>query len=175
VCRLSRGEVYIQDTDARSIIPDNQAILDRLDRLEWTLLAASKNSDLASTPFSSSSSRIFGATPAVEETKASVPLGNPYFFTLESVLSWPVFEGQYRSCLNLRDLMTNPSPGHLNFKSSRVSGEGQQQSISIELESCSILLDNFFNRIHIKNPIGWDGRSCLVVSWAYPFCKQADV
>jgi hypothetical protein len=54
--------------------------------------------------------------------------------------------------------------------------------MSVELESCSRLLDNFFSRVHIKNPvldekeirqwareisfngIGWDGHSCLVVS-----------
>lgn len=58
--------------------------------------------------------------------------------------------------------------------------------MSVELESCSKLLDNFFSRIHIKNPIldekeirqgareisfngiGWDGRSCLVVSGPPP-------
>lgn len=53
--------------------------------------------------------------------------------------------------------------------------------MGVELESCSRLLNCFFTRIHIKNPIldeaevrawardiafhgiGWDARSCLVV------------
>ena len=77
--------------------------------------------------------------------------------------------------------MTSPSwEGH-EYSSAQYSGKSQSR-MSAELGSCSHLLDNFFDRIHIKNPIldekevrqwareisfngiGWEGRSCLVVS-----------
>jgi hypothetical protein len=67
------------------------------------------------------------------------------------------------------------------YLSPQSSGNGPAL-MSFEIESCSKLLDNFFTRIHIKNPVldekeirewtkeisfngvGWDARSCLVVS-----------
>ena len=164
-----------------SLVPDNQAILDRIDRLEWTLLVAPKYSHPSSTQCRSSSPVISNASRAANEAKASIPPSNPYFFTVESVLSWPIFDGQYNSSLNLTDLMTSPSSGNLDYLSPQSSGKSHPL-MGVELESCSNLLDNFFSRIHIKNPIldekeigqwareisfngiGWDSRSCLVVS-----------
>lgn len=81
--------------------------------------------------------------------------------------------------------MNSSSSGNLDYTSPQSLGKGPPH-VSVELESCSNLLDNFFNRIHIKNPvldeqeirqwareisfhgIGWDGRSCLVVSGLIP-------
>jgi hypothetical protein len=182
-------------TNPHSLVPDSQAILDRIDRLEWTLLAASKYSHPSSTQCRSSSPVISNVSRAANEAKASIPLSNPCFFTVESVLSWPIFEGQYNSSLNLRDLMTSPSSGDLDYLSPQSSGKSHPP-MGVELESCSKLLDNFFSRIHIKNPIldekeirqwareisfngiGWDSRSCLVVSGLshiiQQFRKQAD-
>lgn len=69
---------------------------------------------------------------------------------------------------------------------SQPAGKGPSSLIAFELGSCSRLLDNFFSRVHIKNPvldehevrrwareisfngIGWDARSCLVVSLPAP-------
>jgi hypothetical protein len=176
-------------TDPHSLVPDNQAILDRIDRLEWTLLAASKYSQPSSTQCRSSSPVIFNASRAANDAKASIPLSNPCFFTVESVLSWPIFEGQYTLSLNLRDLMTSPGSGNLDYLSPQSSGKSQSP-MGVELESCSKLLDNFFSRIHIKNPIldekeirqwareisfngiGWDSRSCLVVSGVSQIIRQ---
>ena len=77
--------------------------------------------------------------------------------------------------------MTNPSSGNLDHLSPQSSGKSQNL-MGVELESCSNLLDKFFGSVHIKNPvldkkeirqwgreislngIGWDSRSCLVVS-----------
>jgi hypothetical protein len=193
-CHRLIGPIEKIVTDPHSLVPNNQAILDRIDRLEWTLLAASKYSH-PSTQCMSSSPVISKASRAAKEAKASIPLSNPYFFTVESVLSWPIFEGQYKSSLNLRDLMTSPSSGNLDYLSPQFSGKSQPL-MGVELESCSNLLDNFFSRIHIKNPIldekeirqwareisfngiGWDSRSCLVVSGICrrirQFRKQAD-
>lgn len=178
-------------TDPHSLVPDNQAILDRIDHLEWTLLAASKYPHPSFTQCWSSSPVISNASRAVTEAKASIPLSSPGFFTVETVLSWPIFEGQYKSSLNLRDLMTSPSSRNLDYLSPQSPGKSQSL-MGVELESCSKLLDNFFSRIHIKNPIldekeirqwareisfngiGWDSRSCLVVSGLSQFRKQAD-
>jgi hypothetical protein len=182
-------------TNSHSLVPDNQAILDRIDRLEWTLLSASKYSRPPSTQCISSSPVILNTSRVTNEAKTSTAFSNPYFFTVESVLSWPIFEGQYNSSLNLRDLMTSPSSGDLDYLSPQSSGKSHPP-MGVELESCSNLLDNFFSRIHIKNPIldekeirqwareisfngiGWDSRSCLVVSGLshiiQQFRKQAD-
>jgi hypothetical protein len=117
--------------------------------------------------------------------KASTFQSNPQFFTVESVLSWPIFDGQFDSSLNLRDLMTNRSLESLDHLSPQSAGKSQNL-MGVELESYSNLLDKFFGRIHIKNPIldekeirqwareisfngiGWDSRSCLVVSEDIP-------
>jgi hypothetical protein len=119
----------------------------------------------------------------INAEKASISQINPRYFTVESVLSWPIFERQFASHLDLRQLMTNPSSGNLDHLSPHSSGKSQNL-MGVELESCSNLLDKFFGRIHIKNPIldekeirqwareislngiGWDSRSCLVVSEA---------
>jgi hypothetical protein len=117
----------------------------------------------------------------INAAKASISQSNPRYFTVESVLSWPIFERQFDSYLNLRELMTNPSSGNLDHLSPQSSGKSQNL-MGVELESCSNLLDKFFGCVHIKNPvldekeirqwgreislngIGWDSRSCLVVS-----------
>jgi hypothetical protein len=159
--------------------PDNQAILDRIDRLERKLLGSSGPLE-CSTHVNNVSAVVSSATTTAHKGSDSGTHGNLAFFTVESVLCWPVFEGHYRSCLNLRDLMTSPSLGSLDYLSPQSSGKGQPH-MNIEIKSCSKLLDNFFSRIHIKNPvldekeirqwareisfngIGWDTRSCLVV------------
>ena len=74
-----------------------------------------------------------------------------------------------------------PTSGNLESLSPQSWGKGLAGT-NFELDSCSKLLDYFFTRIHIKNPvldekeirqwtrdisfngIGWDARSCLVVS-----------
>jgi hypothetical protein len=156
-------------------------VLDRIDRLEWTLLEASSYSHSSFSQRSGSSQVASSASRGINAAKASTYQSNPQFFTVESVLSWPIFEGQFNSLPKLRDLMTNPSSGNLDHLSPQSSGK-TQHLIGVELESCSNLLDMFFGRVHIKNPIleekevrqwskeisfngiGWDSRSCLVVS-----------
>jgi hypothetical protein len=154
--------------------------LDRIDRLERTLLGASWPSDPA-TQFGNASPAVASATPAANENDPLSICKTLSFFTVESVLSWPVFQEKYRYCLNLRDLMSASGSGYSEYLSPQSSGKGPAW-MNFELESCSKLLDNFFNRIHIKNPvldekeirewtkeisfngIEWDARSCLVVS-----------
>jgi hypothetical protein len=163
-------------------IPDNQAILDRIDRLEWTLLTISKSNlfDPASVRFDGSSPAVSSTSRPHKESRTSIPLSNPNFYTLESILSWPVFAGQFNSHANLRQLITSPNLGIIDPLSPHSLGKGPP--MSVELDSCSSQLDNFFTRIHVKNPIldekeirrwarelsfngiGWDGRSCLIVS-----------
>lgn len=171
------------DTDSGSAAPDNQAILDRIDRLERTLLGGrdgQRNPD-TSTQFGNATPATSNTCPVPDDLGDPTTGHDPSFFTVESVLRWPVFNEQYRACLNLRELMTNPSLGSSEYLSPQSSGKGQAR-MSVELESCSRLLDNFFTRIHIKNPVldekevrqwareisfngvGWDGHSCLVVS-----------
>jgi hypothetical protein len=177
-CQSGRNHV----ADSTSLVPDNQAILDRIDRLEKKLLAGQWHPDQSTQP-NNATPGASKATPAAHDLSDPTTSNHPSFFTVESVLRWPIFEGQYGSCLNLRELMTNPASASLDYLSPQSSGKGQAR-MSVEVESCSKLLDNFFSRIHIKNPvldekeirqwareisfngIGWDGRSCLVVSWS---------
>lgn len=105
--------------------------------------------------------------------------------SVESVLAWPVFERQYKSCLNLQKLMLRCSK---NADKPFPKGSRSSQSpIGLDIELCSGYLDGFFNRIHIKNPVldevqirqwardiafngfRWDARSCLVVSQTISF------
>ena len=168
-------------TKPHSSAPDNQAVLDRIERLERTLLESSRYFQPSALQCRSSSQTASSASRSINVAKASTFQSNPQFFTVESVLSWPIFERQFDSSLNLRELMTNPDSGNLDHLSPQSSGKNQNL-VGVELESCSNLLDKFFGRIHIKNPIldekeirqwareisfngiGWDSRSCLVVS-----------
>jgi hypothetical protein len=81
--------------------------------------------------------------------------------------------------VNLRDLLKNR--GAFDTVTAQSTGRGGSGLISLELENCSQLLDRFFSRVHIKNPvldeeevrqwakevafhgIGWNAQSCLVV------------
>jgi hypothetical protein len=139
-------------TKPYSPAPDNQAILDRIERLERTLLEASRCSHPSSLQCRSSSQAVSIASRSINVAKASTVQSNPQFFTVESVLSWPIFDGQFDLSLNLRELMTKPSSGNLDHLSPQSSGKSQNL-MGVELESCSNLLDKFFGRIHIKNPI----------------------
>jgi hypothetical protein len=151
---------------------DSQAILDRIDRLERTLLQANH-------PASNNQHCSIASNPAVPGP-VTTPKTTVDFFTVENVLSWPVFRGKYEACLGLRGLMTEV--GILNNLSPQSIGAGKGSNLAnLELDSYTRLLDNFFTRIHIKNPvldekqvrrwtreiafngIGWDARSCLVV------------
>lgn len=179
-CQSCRNHVI----DSNSLVPDNQAILDRIDRLERNILGSRWHQDPLIQPRNATPGAS-NVTPTPHHLSDPSSFNNPSFFTVESVLRWPIFEGQYGSCLNLRDLMTNPTSGGFEYLSPQSSGKGQSR-MSVEVESCSRLVDNFFSRVHIKNPvldekeirqwareisfngIGWDGRSCLVVSWSAP-------
>jgi hypothetical protein len=158
----------------------SRILLDRIDRLEKTLLEASWCSQASyhnATPASANNMSTAVGEPLSEKTS---------FFTVEGVLAWPIFQEQYRSCLNLRDLMQAPhSATVMEHLSPQSMGKGPSL-MTFELDSCSTRLDHFFSRVHIKNPvldeheirrwareisfngIGWDARSCLVVSLPSP-------
>jgi hypothetical protein len=159
----------------------SRALLDRIDRLEKTLLEASWSSQA-----SFRNATLAGANNV--STVIEEPLHEKTsFFTVEGVLAWPIFQEQYRSCLNIRDLMQAPHAATgMEHLSPQSMGKGPSLMM-FELDSCSTHLDHFFSRVHIKNPvlneqeirrwareisfngIGWDARSCLVVSLFPPF------
>ena len=115
--------------------------------------------------------------------------GNQSPITVEAVLSWPVLKEEYGPCLDIRDLMANPDNSCDDTSSPLAFGTLAASSlIDFELESCSHLVNNFFRYVHIKNPVldedeirswvreislngvGWDARSCLVVSFPHLSC-----
>jgi hypothetical protein len=148
--------------------------LQRLDGLEALLRAGQTNA--------------LAARQSEDETSPSVTLENvespsmtrtdplvPYYINIENVLSWPVFQSQdFNPQLDLNSLLHQNSSGADSLPLS--------QPTDFEVNGAGQLLQQFFDRVHIYNPVlkeekvrermrnarlnglGWDAQSCLLVS-----------
>jgi hypothetical protein len=154
------------------------AILQRLDALE-DLIRESKVDlaliDQSDDGFSPTSVPKSLRSPALERTAESAPC----YINIESVLPWAIFDDQgvgqrldLKSLLNADDESANPPP--------------MSVAPDFELYGADQLLQQFLENVHIFNPvleeakvkeymrdarfngIGWDAKSCLLVSQRYP-------
>lgn len=159
--------------------PASLVIIERLDRLEHLLKAKADGDD---------TTRELSAQDQQESPSThGSPLSNPPHqvnfgtFTIETVLSWPVFGNRFDSRLNLKALL-NEDSSTSGPTSSAASSTESFLVRELETGACSRLLDSFLKQVHPANPIldvprlfqylhrasvhgfGWDARSCLMVS-----------
>ncbi|KAL4744842.1 hypothetical protein BDW72DRAFT_208691 [Aspergillus terricola var. indicus] len=99
--------------------------------------------------------------------------------TIETILSWSVFDGRYDTGPSINDLVSSPTP--LAQEPFLASTEPRLERLDLDLGTCTRLLHTFLSEVHIANPIldvplvtdylyqacvhgiGWDAPSCLVV------------
>jgi hypothetical protein len=124
---------------------------------------------------------------AVVSGDASSLIGSPLYYssdlsrlTIETILSWNVFEGKYDSNTDLKALLTSPTT--LSREPFLANSDPRLERLDLDLDVCTRLLHIFLEHVHIANPIldvplitnylsqacvhgiGWDAPSCLVVS-----------
>ena len=125
------------------------------------------------------------SSSAVIDGDASTLIGSPLYFsselsrlTIETILSWSVFEGKFDSSTNLKALVISPT---LSGEPFLAKSDPRLERLDLDLETCTRLLQTFLEHVHIANPIldvplvtdylyqacvhgiGWDAPSCLVV------------
>ncbi|KAH1939930.1 hypothetical protein KXV48_000023 [Aspergillus fumigatus] len=99
--------------------------------------------------------------------------------TIETILSWSVFEGKYDAGPSLTDLLSSPTT--LSQEPFLASIDPRHERLDLDLRTCTRLLHTFLEEVHIANPIldgplvtgylyqacihgiGWDAPSCLVL------------
>lgn len=104
--------------------------------------------------------------------------------TIETILSWSVFEGKYDAGPSLTDLLSSPTT--LSQEPFLASIDPRHERLDLDLRTCTRLLHTFLEEVHIANPIldgplvtgylyqacihgiGWDAPSCLVVGLSFP-------
>lgn len=161
-----------------SFDPASLAILERIDQLEGKLHARNQSAgndqrdDVKSSTHSTPGRR--DSTFRTNSTSKGIAIIN-----VEKILSWPIFHHRFDAHLKLKPLLEGSlsAPDHLSLQAvDRATAVGD-----LEIESCSGLLDVFFNYVHITNPvldeklvrqwardvclngISWSAQSCLVV------------
>ncbi|KAL2836418.1 hypothetical protein BJY01DRAFT_258680 [Aspergillus pseudoustus] len=99
--------------------------------------------------------------------------------TIETVLAWGVFEGNYDAGPSLKDLLSSsPASSREPFLA---NADPRHERLDLDLHTCTRLLHTFLEEVHIANPIldvpfvtdylyqacvhgvGWDAPSCLVL------------
>lgn len=130
------------------------------------------------------------SSTALVDGDSSTLIGSPLYFsselsrvTIETILSWSVFEGRFDSSTNLKALVISPSLSGEPFLSNT---DPRLEKLDLDLEICTRLLHTFLEHVHIANPIldvplvtdylyqacvhgiGWDAPSCLVVKLSIP-------
>ena len=162
---------------ASSFDPASLAILERLGQLEELIRA--KSGDESPERLRLDDELSLDEKPTLPPRQYSPEFST---VTIETVLSWPVFQHKFALRLDLKSLLKaiDVAPPAASLHSP--AGEGWQLVNVIELGMCSRLLDSFLQRVHIANPIldvpavrdyvrhaclnglGRDAQSCLVVS-----------
>jgi len=102
----------------------------------------------------------------------------PSRLTIETILSWGVFEGKFASGTNLKALILSSTLLQEPFVA---NADPRLERLDLDLMTCTRLLHTFLEQVHIANPIldvplvtdylyqacvhgiGWDAPSCLVV------------
>ncbi|OJJ44613.1 hypothetical protein ASPZODRAFT_698914 [Penicilliopsis zonata CBS 506.65] len=170
-----------------SFDPASLVIIERLDRLEQLLQ-------------SSSPSRLQHDEPPViqqvppstteqnrEPSEHASPLSNPPngldfgIFTIEAVMSWPVFAGRFDSRPDLQALLNRGGTMSDYQESADLLPTEDFLAKQVETGACDRLVSSFLNYVHPANPIldvplllqyvqyvringiAWDAKSCLVL------------
>ncbi|KAL2784508.1 hypothetical protein BJX66DRAFT_329949 [Aspergillus keveii] len=99
--------------------------------------------------------------------------------TIETILSWSVFEAKYESYTSLRDFASSPT--NSSQEPFLANSDPRHERLDLDLRTCTRLLHTFLEEVHIANPIldvplvtdylyqacvhgiGWDAPSCLVL------------
>ena len=173
--------LVIDSADCRdSFDPASLVIIERLDKLEQ-LVRSQGGSDAAEKQSPASKDHY---SPSDNESPISDPPGGNDFstFTIETVLSWPVFQNRFDLRLDLKALLQRiPEPAD------EILALQTENFIAKDLRSdaCTRLLNTFLEHVHPANPIldisvlcqyfndacvsgiGWTAESCLVVSSVY--------
>lgn len=160
--------------------PASLVIIERLDKLEQLVRSQGATDAVAK---QSPASKEHYYSPSDNESPVSDPPGGNDFstFTIETVLSWPVFQNRFDSRLDLKALLHRiPEPADETLTL-------QTESFIVKdlrSDACTRLLNSFLEHVHPANPIldisvlcqyfndacvngiGWTAESCLVVSLA---------
>ncbi|KAL4734416.1 hypothetical protein BDV11DRAFT_212811 [Aspergillus similis] len=125
---------------------------------------------------------------AVADSESPTVHGSPLYqahgadlsrLTIETILSWSVFDGRYSGGPSLNDLVSSPTT--LKQEPFLANTDPRLERLDLDLETCTRLLHTFLEEVHIANPIldvplitdylyqacvhgiGWDAPSCLVL------------
>lgn len=125
---------------------------------------------------------------AVADSESPTLHGSPLYqahgadlsrLTIETVLSWNVFNGRYDAGPSLNDLVSSQTT--LSQEPFLANNDPRLERLDLDLKTCTRLLHTFLEEVHIANPIldvplvtdylyqacvhgiGWDAPSCLVV------------
>lgn len=172
--------------------PASLVIIQRLDQLEL-LIQQQKETEPAKPPpvdqhaIDLKTRRRASSGVAVANGDTTSLIGSPLYYssdlsrlTIETILSWNVFEGKYDSNTDLKALVTSPTT--LSGEPFLANSDPRLERLDLDLDVCTRLLHTFLEHVHIANPIldvplvtnylyqacvhgiGWDAPSCLVVS-----------
>ncbi|KAL4758538.1 transcription factor domain-containing protein [Aspergillus foveolatus] len=125
---------------------------------------------------------------AVADSESPTLHGSPLYqahgadlsrLTIETVLSWSVFNGRYDAGPSLNDLVLSQTT--LSQEPFLANNDPRLERLDLDLKTCTRLLHTFLEEVHIANPIldvplvtdylyqacvhgiGWDAPSCLVL------------
>jgi hypothetical protein len=168
--------------------PASLVIIQRLDQLEL-LIQQQKEAEPAKPPpvdqHALVTRRRASSGVAVANGDTTSLIGSPLYYssdlsrlTIETILSWNVFEGKYDSNTDLKALVTSTT---LSGEPFLANSDPRLERLDLDIDVCTRLFHTFLEQVHIANPIldvplvtnylyqacvhgiGWDAPSCLVV------------
>ncbi|KAJ0421210.1 hypothetical protein BJY00DRAFT_323421 [Aspergillus carlsbadensis] len=165
--RLDQIELLLQEQQRqRNPIQNTRSALDRVDDLPTLLSDAAAATD-------SASPTLYGS-PGFQVAGSELR-----WVTIETILSWSVFEGRYDSATTVKGLSSSPATS--SQEPFLANYDPRHERLDLDLRTCTRLLHTFLEEVHIANPIldvplvtdylyqacvhglGWDAPSCLVL------------
>ncbi|KAH1586184.1 hypothetical protein KXX00_005340 [Aspergillus fumigatus] len=181
-------------TDMSVFDPASVLIIQRLDQIESLLQQQQRQRQQKQSEDSGPALRNTNALDTIRHASAAGDSGwttfnsSPVYqthgsdlsrLTIETILSWSVFEGKYDAGPSLTDLLSSPTT--LSQEPFLASIDPRHERLDLDLRTCTRLLHTFLEEVHIANPIldgplvtgylyqacihgiGWDAPSCLVL------------
>ncbi|KAF9885301.1 hypothetical protein FE257_013018 [Aspergillus nanangensis] len=187
--------VVTDPSDLSAFDPASLVIIKRLDQIELLLQQQKQHQQQQQQQQLQRRDRdsADGVSPtSIKSSPAVVDSGsvfdNPLYYsggvevsqlTVETILSWSVFQGKFASRTNLKSLLKSPtSCGPEPFFG---TSDPRLERLDLDVNTCTRLLHIFLEQVHIANPIldvpvvtnyvyqacvheiGWDAPSCLVL------------
>jgi hypothetical protein len=172
-CEKIGAKCIVSPTDLSSFDPASLLILERLEDLKQCLVSQKR-------PRTASPETLYDDVARPQEVESeNRSLG---FMNFENVLSWPVFQRRFEDRLDIKSRLARSEAAISRRFSQPLDSISQ---ITLDIETCSRLLESFLENVHIKNPVldeteirmyiqqtcsdglGWDAQSCLVVSGSF--------